>query len=176
MIGLNHIPKAFNGRLLFSCLLIALAQVNFGMDQAAFGSTQAMIPFEEKFGIYDETTKAYIIEPKFLSYLNSFPYMGFAFGLVQGSFVSSKFGRRIAIFVMCVWSVVGATILITSNSRPQILTGRIIAYVYNGMALGVVPVLQSELVPGNVRGFVVGTFQLGLSVSWIPKSFEPQLT
>ncbi|KAF4951908.1 hypothetical protein FGADI_7130 [Fusarium gaditjirri] len=77
----------FNGRLIYACGIIALSQLNFGMDQSAFSNTQAMPFFKRQFGTFDEAT---------------------------------------------------------------------------GMELALVPVLQSELVPAEARGFVVGTYQSGL--------------
>lgn len=38
--GFKRFTSAFNGRLLYSCSLIALSQVNFGMDQGTFTGTQ----------------------------------------------------------------------------------------------------------------------------------------
>ena len=163
--GITRITAAFNGRLLFSCSLIALSQVNFGLEQGAFTNTQAMKYFTQQFGTYNKTKNAYAIEPYFLSLLNSLNYIGFAFGLVTGNFLSKRYGRRIAMFIMCIWALIAATILITSQSRYQMLVGRIVGYIYIGMELALVPVLQSELVPARVRGFVVCTYQLGLLVS-----------
>lgn len=37
---------------------------------------------------------------------------------------------------------------------------------YVGMELAVVPVFQSEIVPKQVRGLIVETYQLMLYVSW----------
>ncbi|KAL2691363.1 hypothetical protein Neosp_001747 [[Neocosmospora] mangrovei] len=152
----------FNGRLLYSCGIIALSQLNFGMDQSAFSNTQAMPAFKRQFGTYDEATKTYVLETVFLSLLNSVNFVGFVFGLVFGNLTSRRFGRRIAMFVMCFWALLSAVILITSRTQTQAITGRTIAYVYIGMELALVPVLQSELVPAEARGFVVGTYQSGL--------------
>ncbi|KAK5047097.1 hypothetical protein LTR84_007040 [Exophiala bonariae] len=160
--GMARVRGCFNGRLLYACSLIALSQVNFGMDQAAFSNTQAMDPFIRKFGVLNAKTQKYAIEPYFLSFLNSFTYIGFAFGLVTGNIISRKFGRKIAMFTMCLWAMVGAIILVTSQHKEQMLVGRIVAYVYIGMELALVPVLQSELTPAPVRGLVVGTYQSGL--------------
>lgn len=63
---------------------------------------------------------------------------------------------------MCVWAEIGGIILITSQNRWQMVVGRIIAYIYIGMELALVPVLQSELTPAPVRGFIVGTYQSSL--------------
>ncbi|CAH0045644.1 unnamed protein product [Clonostachys solani] len=162
--GLRRITSAFNGRLLFSCGLLALSQINFGMDLKAFATTQAMPFFVQKFGTKNASTGSYAFEPYFLSLLNSLNYIGFAFGLVSGSFISRRYGRRVSLFTMCIWAIAAAIIILTAERREQILAGRIIAYVYIGMELAVIPVLQSELVPKHVRGFVVGTYQSGILV------------
>jgi MFS family permease len=154
----------FNARLIYSCGLIALSQLNFGMDQSAFSNTQAMPAFQRTFGQYNAVTKKYTLETMFLSLLNSVIFIGFVFGLVTGNLLSRRFGRRIAMFVMCFWALLSAVILILSKTPTQAITGRTIAYVYIGMELALVPVLQSELVPAEARGFVVGTYQSGLMV------------
>lgn len=166
----RSLPGCFNGRLLYSCALIALSQLNFGMDQSAFSNTQAMPAFKEMYGTYNKTTKAYDLDPVFLSLLNSVQFIGFVFGLVFGNLLSRRFGRRIAMFVMCWWAILSGIILLLSKTQTQIITGRTIAYVYIGMELALVPVLQSELVPAQARGFVVGTYQSGLLVSPPPDS------
>jgi MFS transporter, SP family, sugar:H+ symporter len=76
----KQIWHAFNPTLLGACSVIAISQFNFGFDQTAFSTTQAMDAFVERFGKYDPETKAYEIEPYFLSLLNSLPYVGFALG------------------------------------------------------------------------------------------------
>ncbi|KAI9148952.1 Major facilitator-type transporter ecdD [Paramyrothecium foliicola] len=154
----------FNGRLFYSCALVALSQVNFGADQAAFANTQAMPFFKQQFGWYDDKTRTYILKTTYLSLLNSLNYIGFVFGLIFGNLVSRRWGRRIAMFSMCFWALIAAIILVTSRHREQMIVGRCVAYIYIGMELALVPVLQSELVPREVRGFVVGTYQSGLLI------------
>lgn len=161
----SRFTRSVNGRLLYSCALIAFSQVNFGMDQGAFNGTQAMDSFTRKFGEYNAATGAYAIPGWFLSLLNSLNYIGFAFGLVLGSFINARWGRRMTMFTMCIWALISAILLITAQHREQLLVGRIIAYIYIGNELAVVPVLQSELTPAPIRGFVVGTYQSGLLVS-----------
>ncbi|KAK8112169.1 general substrate transporter [Apiospora kogelbergensis] len=161
--GIVHrLASSFNFRLAYSCGLITLSQLNFGMDQGAFANTQAMPAFVRKFGVHDARTGGHKLEPYFLSLLNSLPYIGFAFGLVLGNAISAMWGRRRCFLVMTAWAITGATILVSSRNRWQMMAGRIVATVYIGMELAVVPVLQSELVPGPVRGFVVATYQSSL--------------
>ncbi|KAJ3958450.1 hypothetical protein N0V92_004967 [Colletotrichum tropicale] len=163
-MGVSSITQHFNARLAASVLLIALSQFNYGFDNQAFTSTQAMDAFERQFGEYDPAKKTYAIPTYFLSLLNSLNYIGFAVGLVVGSLTSARFGRRTTMFVMSVYALVSATVVVTSTRKEQILMGRILNYVYVGFELSVVPVYQSEIVPAPVRGMVVGTYQLAIGL------------
>lgn len=160
--SVDRFTQCFNRRLVFSCTLIALSQINFGFDQGVFTNTQAMDQFQKEFGEWNAENEEWVIEPYFISLLNSLNYIGFAVGIVAGSIISARHGRRAVMYAMCGWALVGAIILVTAQHREQILAGRVVAYVYIGMELAVVPVFQSELVPSRVRGFVVGSYQSGL--------------
>ncbi|KAJ2984954.1 hypothetical protein NUW58_g5795 [Xylaria curta] len=152
----------FNRSLLLSISLICLSQFNFGFDQTAYSTTQAMSGFIRQFGEQDPQTGKYFIDTNFLALLNSLPYIGFVVGLIIGSEVSSRWGRRMTMFVMSIYALVSAAVTVSSFSHAQILTGRILNYVYVGMELSVVPVFQAEIVPKQVRGLVVETYQLML--------------
>ncbi|KAJ5886241.1 uncharacterized protein N7473_008915 [Penicillium subrubescens] len=166
-MALSSITKHFNRTLALSCTLIALSQLNYGFDNQAFSTTQSMTAFTKQFGEYNPKTKQYAIPAYFLSLLNSLNYIGFAVGLILGSMVSQKYGRRLCMFVMSCYALVTATITVTSQSREQILAARILNYVYIGFELSVVPVYQSEIVPAPVRGFIVGTYQLSINLGGV---------
>ncbi|TPX07772.1 uncharacterized protein E0L32_010564 [Thyridium curvatum] len=158
----THLSGAFNGRLLFCCSLMMLSQINYGLDQIAYSTTQAMTPFENKFGVYSPARKRKVIEPYFLSLLNSLPTVGQVIGVAFGSYICRQWGRRMSFWVMCVWAWVAAILAVTAQHREQVLVARVINFLYIGMELATIPVAQAEFVPSNVRGFVVGTYQLGL--------------
>jgi SP family sugar:H+ symporter-like MFS transporter len=155
---------SFNGRLAYACIMIAFSAVNFGMDQGAFNSTIAMKHFVRQFGTYNSETDSYALTARFLSMLNSIPYVGCIFGLLTGNLVNRKLGRKVGLAVMCSWAIVSSIVLCTAETQGQILAGRIIAYAYIGTTTALVPVFLSELVPARVRGFIVGTYQSGLLV------------
>ena len=77
--------------------------------------------------------------------------------------ISSRFGRRMTMFVMSIYTLVSTTILISSETKGQILAGRILHYVYIGMEFSVVPIFQSEISPAPIRGMIVGTYQLAIN-------------
>ncbi|KAL1611992.1 hypothetical protein SLS60_000215 [Paraconiothyrium brasiliense] len=162
-IGVRRLAQCFNFRLAYSCAIIAISQINFGLDQGVFSNMNALDSFIKKFGgVQNSKTHIWSLPGSYLSLLNSLTYIGFAFGLVTGNILSGKLGRRKCFLIMCVWAEVGGIVLITSQNRWQMVVGRVIAYVYIGMELALVPVLQSELTPAPARGFIVGTYQSSL--------------
>lgn len=73
--------KYFNKSLLLSVLLIAVSTFNYGFDNQAFSSTQAMEPFQEQFGEWDEAAGRYNLDSDWLALFNSLNYAGFAAGM-----------------------------------------------------------------------------------------------
>lgn len=118
------IAQHFNRTLFLSVLLIAVSQFNYGFDNQAFAQTQAMDAFEKQFGEYDASTGAYSLPTRFESLLNGVPFVGFAVGLMVGSLISARYGRRMTMFCMSLYALVSATIVITATTSGQILAGR----------------------------------------------------
>ncbi|KAI0475147.1 general substrate transporter [Xylariaceae sp. FL0804] len=163
-MGVFDQARYFNLRLGVACSLIALSSFNYGFDNQGFSSTQSMDAFARRFGVRDPQTGAYELEPSWLAQFNSLIYVGFAAGVIIGSLISKRFGRRWCVFCMSLYALVSATIAVTSTTREQIMAARILNYMYVGMELSVVPTFQSEIVPAPARGLVVGTYQLSLTL------------
>ncbi|KAF4413832.1 MFS transporter fmqE [Colletotrichum fructicola] len=158
----NRILKHFNRTLAVAFTVVAISTFNYGFDNAGYSTTQAMDAFQKQFGDQDPTTGKWKIPPTWLSLFNSLNYIGFAAGVIIGSLVSARWGRRWCMFGMSAWAVIPATIALTSSTREQIMAARILNYIYVGMELAVVPVYQSEIVPSEIRGFAVGSYQFSL--------------
>lgn len=154
--------RFFNRRLAVAISLIALSSFNYGFDNQAFATTQAMDAFEKQFGEYDPDRATYYLPSHWLALFNSLNYAGFAAGVVIGSYVSARWGRRMCMFAMSIYALVTATIAVTSSNKHHIMAARVLNYIYVGMELAVVPAYQSEIVPAPVRGLIVGTYQLSL--------------
>lgn len=161
----NVLVQNVNGRLAFASAVMMLSQINFGMDLVAFANTQAMPAFNKRFGEYNPHLKRYAVEPYFLSLLNSLTYTGQLFGVITGGWIGRHYGRRVSFWVMCGWATVSAILLVTAQTKEQVLVGRILNYVYLGQELVTVPVYQAEICPPRIRGLTVGTYQLGTMVS-----------
>lgn len=126
MKALNDITKHFNKTLARSFMVIFLSTLNYGFDNQGFSTSEAMPAFKYQFGEYNSEKKAYALPTYWLSLFNSLNYLGFAVGVMVGSLISSRWGRRMCIFVMSCWALVAAAIVISSTSRDQMLAGRVL--------------------------------------------------
>lgn len=120
-----QISKHFNRTLLQACLLIMISTFNFGFDNAGFNTTQAMSSFAKEFGELNAKGK-YALPTVWLSLFNSLNYIGFGAGVLIGSFVSGRWGRRWCMFSMSAYALVSATVCVTSNTKEQIMAGRVL--------------------------------------------------
>lgn len=85
-----------------------------------------MEPFQRQFGEWNEAAGMYRIPAAWLSLFNSLNYIGYAAGVIIGSLVSARWGRRWCMFVMSAWAVVPAIMAVTSASREQIMAARVL--------------------------------------------------
>ncbi|KAM0292366.1 hypothetical protein ACHAPQ_008239 [Fusarium lateritium] len=168
MLSNNRILQHFNRHLGIAFAVIAISTFNYGFDNAAYNNTQAMEAFQAQFGEWNADTGKYSIPPSWLALFNSLNYIGFGAGVIIGSLVSERWGRRWCMFAMSAWALVPAIMAVTSVSKHQIMATRILNYIYIGMELAVVPVYQSEIMPREIRGFAVGSYQFSLmSPRWL---------
>ncbi|TEY79613.1 hypothetical protein BOTCAL_0043g00170 [Botryotinia calthae] len=80
-------------------------------------------------------------------------------GCLLGSFFiigfGDKLGRRRAVLLGTVIMLIGTAIQASSFGMAQLIVGRIVTGVGNGMNTSSIPVWQSEMAPPKIRGFLV---------------------
>ncbi|KAK7983507.1 hypothetical protein PG989_010909 [Apiospora arundinis] len=90
-------------------------------------------------------------------------------GCMVGALIAGKIadslGRRLAISVSALWSCVGIIIEISSNTAWfQFAIGRLVTGMSIGALSVVVPMYQSESSPAIIRGVLVSTYQLFITL------------
>lgn len=75
-----------------------------------------------------------------------------ALGIVS---FGDKLGRRRAVLIGATIMLIGAAIQTASFGLAQLIVGRIVTGVGNGMNTSSIPVWQSEMAPPKIRGFLV---------------------
>ncbi|KAI8664609.1 MFS domain-containing protein [Fusarium keratoplasticum] len=151
----------FNGRLFFTAAILALSQFNFSFEGSAFTNIQAMEHFTHQFG-KTQPDGSVVLEPQWLSFFNGFSIVGFACGVIIGNRLTDRFGRRFTVRVMCIWTIICTTVLLTARTSDQMLAGRALNYLYIGMELAVIPLYQAEITPLQARGAMVASYNTAL--------------
>lgn len=78
--------------------------------------------------------------------------IGCFFGAIATMFVGEKLGRRRCIMVGCVVLAIGGALQASAFGIPQLIVGRIVAGLGNGMNTSTIPVWHSELSKADDRG------------------------
>ncbi|EME38944.1 hypothetical protein DOTSEDRAFT_180963 [Dothistroma septosporum NZE10] len=81
--------------------------------------------------------------------------IGCLFGAIGIIAFGDKLGRRRSILIGASIMIVGAIIQTTSFGLAQLIVGRIVTGIGNGMQTSTIPVYQSEIAPPKNRGFLV---------------------
>jgi MFS family permease len=120
-------------------------------------------PFIRRFGDCDAKTGKCALNTNWLSMFNckslltrgqrrfitvlALIYVGFATGILIGTWTQARWGRKFTVFAMSCIPFVSTTIMITSKERWQLLAGRVIHYLY---AVGdIYEITNSRINPGR---------------------------
>ncbi|KAI0201369.1 general substrate transporter [Astrocystis sublimbata] len=156
--------RHFNGFLAFLLVVSGLCGFNYGYDVGTFSGVQVHPSFTRSFGECDENGVCAL--PGWLSsVMTATPFLGKALGCIGAGWVAARFGRKATFYLLCIVSIVGVLLQVTSvTSRAQFTLGRIIAFGQTGIAIVLVPIYQAETTPRELRGMFASTIQLMISL------------
>jgi MFS family permease len=83
---------------------MAFTAFNFGYDVGTFSSVQGMQSFQDDFGEYNPKTKLWALPSWLRSVMTSTPFIGKALGAIGCGIIAERWGRRNAIFWLCMLS------------------------------------------------------------------------
>ncbi|KAI7204265.1 hypothetical protein D0869_03776 [Hortaea werneckii] len=118
----------------------------FGYDQGLYGGLLDNQSFPETFNNPDATIQGQIVATYDI---------GCIIGTILSMFVGDKLGRRRSVLTGCVVLIVGGVLQAASYSLAQMIVGRIVAGVGNGLNTIAIPIWQSETAPANDRGKLI---------------------
>ncbi|RTE74410.1 hypothetical protein BHE90_011145 [Fusarium euwallaceae] len=153
-----HVSKHLTSNLLMSVMVLSTSVFTFGFETAVLSTVQAMSQFEKRFGEWNPETEKYFISPSKLAYLNSFPLIAYAVGVVVAAQISERWGRRIIVLIMNTICIGGVLLSLFSKNYGQTLGGRMLIQIHVGMEAYLVPMYVAELVPAAIRGAMVATY------------------
>ncbi|KAL4899967.1 hypothetical protein BDW74DRAFT_188837 [Aspergillus multicolor] len=127
-----------------SCCLCAF--ILYGYDQGVFGGILENEDWLNQFGHPGDTLTGFITS----SY-----NLGCLVGCFGNFFIGDRLGRRRTIWFAMGWVIVGAALQASAYSRGHLIVGRIVTGVGTGLKTSTVPMYQSEICQGKMRGRLV---------------------
>lgn len=149
---LEHVPPFSHlrgGSLLWSITLCsASAFLLFGYDQGVLGGLTTTPAFLNAMGNPN---------PTMLGLIAAIYDIGAFVGAILAACCGMFTGRRWAIVIGCVGVTIGAAVQASANGQGQMLAGRIIAGIGNGINTSTIPTWVSETAKPHRRGPLVAT-------------------
>lgn len=108
--------------------------------------------YERTFGEYNEKKKTYGFTVDHLAYLNAFPLVAYAIGVIIFSQIGERFGRKAVFYSMNCICIIGVAICYAGRTYAWALAGRMIINLHVGAEAWLVPMWLAEIVPAAVRG------------------------
>ncbi|KAJ9480621.1 hypothetical protein VN97_g12927 [Penicillium thymicola] len=118
----------------------------FGYDQGVFGGLLDNDPFLKTFGYPSTTIQGQIVATYDI---------GCIIGTLVSMFAGDKLGRRRSILIGCCILIIGAILQTASYSLEQMIVGRVVAGVGNGMNTIAIPIWQAETAKAEDRGKLI---------------------
>ena len=138
--------------VIFVGLTAALAGLLFGLD---VGVISGALPF---------ISKAWGLSTKSQEYIVSTLLLGAFFGSIIAGYVSNKWGRKKAILISAVLFATGAIFSSISTSPLLLELSRFYLGLGVGAASFTAPLYLSEMAPEKIRGALISTYQLMITV------------
>lgn len=159
-------------------LFVALGGILFGYDTGNINGILAMQQFKTQFstGFVDEGTNQRDITASQKALIVSILSAGTFFGALSAAPAADRIGRRYGLILACLVFMVGAVLQAIAQHIPMFAIGRCIAGFGVGMLSTLIPLYQSETAPKWIRGFIVGAYQLSITIGLLLASIVDNAT
>lgn len=141
------------GYVITVSLISAIAGLLFGFDTGVIAGAQQFV--YAHFGVTSDVVKGVIVAAV---------TFGALLGAVCSGHMSNTQGRRKSIMISALLFTLGTLMAAVAFDVPMLIIGRLIMGFAVGLSAMVVPMYLSEVSPPEIRGAVIFTFQLAITI------------
>lgn len=146
-------------------LFVAFGGVLFGYDTGTISGIMAMPYWRNEFSTGFRTKGELNINASQTSEVVSILSAGTFFGALGAAVIADRIGRRWSlIFSAAIVFNLGVILQTASTKLPMFVAGRFFAGLGVGLVSALVPLYQSETAPKWIRGLIVGSYQLSITI------------
>ncbi|KAJ9496347.1 hypothetical protein LTR96_004373 [Exophiala xenobiotica] len=166
--------RQWNWRNFLICSAIACGQLAFGYPASIIGVTLAQPSFLIYMKLLDITTDPPSLvhnADSLIGAMSGVFQAGAFVGVIIGSFVMDKWGRKAGTIFCSTLSIIGGAGLAGSVNTTMFIIFRLIAGAGSWGFLALTPVYCAELAPPKLRGFFVGMNGMGITLGYSLASY-----
>ncbi|KFZ25262.1 hypothetical protein V502_00254 [Pseudogymnoascus sp. VKM F-4520 (FW-2644)] len=158
-------------------LFVAFGGVLFGYDTGTIGGILAMKYWDREFstGFRDSSGNLNITASQ-SSTIVSILSAGTFFGALTAAPVADAIGRRLGLIASTVVFMFGVALQTAATAIPLFVAGRFFAGFGVGLISAIIPLYQSETAPKWIRGVIVGSYQLAITIGLLLASIVNNAT
>ncbi|KAI4726723.1 MFS general substrate transporter [Aureobasidium sp. EXF-10728] len=165
--------KTFWKAMLF-CMVLNWAALNDGFQQQVPGNVIPMQAFINQ--MHDTTIDGKpAVSARTVSYWQGFAEMSKTVGMFAGGWFADRFGRKKAMIGAIVILLGGSITEITAFSWQSWLGAAVLVRLGVGLAQSILITYISEIAPFQIRGFMIGAYQLCLGFGQLIAAIATQL-
>ncbi|KAI5267423.1 MFS general substrate transporter [Aureobasidium subglaciale] len=165
--------KTFWKAMLF-CMVLNWAALNDGFQQQVPGNVIPMQAFINQ--MYDTKIDGQpAVSAKVVSYWQGFAEMSKTVGMFAGGWFADRFGRKKAMMGAIIVLLGGSITEITAFSWQSWLGAAVFVRLGVGLAQSILITYISEIAPFQIRGFMIGAYQLCLGFGQLIAAIATQL-
>ncbi|KAI0170172.1 general substrate transporter [Pestalotiopsis sp. NC0098] len=152
-------------KAVFLGIVVSIGGFMFGYVSGQISGFFLMEDFGARFGVWSDSQQAYEFSAARQGTITGLLPVGCLVGALLAGNMADTLGRRLTISVSALWACVGTIIEISSSSAWfQFAIGRLVTGISIGSLSVVVPMYQSESAPAIIRGILVSTYQLFITL------------
>ncbi|OQV00276.1 hypothetical protein CLAIMM_05794 [Cladophialophora immunda] len=172
-LGRWTVVKTFWKAIIF-CMILNWAALNDGFQQQIPGN---VIPMQAFISQMADTRidGAPAISAKVVSYWQGFAEMSKTLGMFTGGYFANRFGRKPAMLGAIVVLLGGSIAEVTASGWRSWLGAAVLVRTGVGLAQSILITYVSELSPFQIRGLMIGAYQLFIAIGQLISAVATQL-
>ncbi|KAJ3031546.1 hypothetical protein HDV00_008248 [Rhizophlyctis rosea] len=167
-------PPHKNLNVILISTFVAFGGFLFGYDTGLISGILEMGEFQRQFG--EPVGEKYALNTTNKSLVVSLLSVGTFLGAIASGWAGDRFGRKFAMIYSTMVFAVGVAIQTGAATVPVLTFGRVIAGMGVGLLSDLVPLYHSEVAPKEIRGSLVATYQLTITIGLLLAFVVNQIT
>ncbi|EHY54611.1 hexose transporter hxt5 [Exophiala dermatitidis] len=165
LAGLDYSPlKRVTWESFWMGILVSMGGLIFGFDTGQISGFLAMPDFLDRFGQRRDDGTAYFSHVR-SGLIVSLLSIGTLIGALIAAPIADAIGRRLSVTFWCIIFCVGNIVMISADHHwYQVMMGRWVAGLSIGGLSLLVPMYMSETAPRHIRGALISTYQLFITL------------